>query len=154
MDKFDFPHNICYYNFIPQIINALTKKEGLIMATQKRGTKNDGTKSGIFNQILKIVGKKNPLAQSILHRICFKLDSDTAIYFLGMVDELGLYEDRMWLLFTACGQKLYSAYFAIRQLWELMQSGAFTQNDIILLKTKEDFDNLVELYGILKGLQN
>lgn len=104
-------------------------------------TRFDGTEETSMDKALKLAGKKNQVAQSVLYKLLFHTCPYENIY-LCMIDRLGLYGDRIELLFIACGYNIANFVNTVNILFKKEVS----QDRIIAMKTQEEFDNLVEDY--------
>ena len=101
-------------------------------------TRFDGTEKTVVDQALKLAGK-NPAAQGILNKVLFHTGSLGNMY-MSIFDQLGLYGNRIELLFISCDRKIDTL---VDTVYTLYKKGV-CQDRIIAMKTQNEFDILVK----------
>lgn len=102
-------------------------------------TRFDGTEKTAIDKAINLAGNKNIIAQGILNKILFYSNNMGDIY-MGIIDNLGLYGNRIELLFKSCNSDIANFIDTISTLYEKEVS----QDRIIAMKTQEEFDILVK----------
>ena len=107
-------------------------------------TRLDGSEMSAFQMMEKIAKSgKNDYSASILGKCIMGL-GEYAQPWLRMIDKLGLWNDRVYMLYQAIKPPKYTRFAEIViSMYERMNDGEFTQDDIIKCKSSEDFEKLL-----------
>lgn len=108
-------------------------------------TRLDGSEMSAFQMMEKIAKSgKNDYSASILGKFVIGLGEEYAQLWLRMIDKLGLWNDRVYMLYQAVGCHSYLRFTEIViSMHDRMNNGEFTQDDIIKCKSVEDFEKLL-----------
>ncbi|MCR5185542.1 MAG: hypothetical protein K6D97_00285 [Clostridia bacterium] len=109
---------------------------------RRQRSRFDGTEETNLERAAKLSGTKNSVAQSVLHKMLLWADGLEYIY-LSKIDQLGLYGDRIEMLFVACERDLDLFMNTVDSLYDKFSNQMISQDQIIKMKTQEDFDKLV-----------
>ena len=102
----------------------------------------DGTEETNLERVAKLAGTKNPVAQGVLHKMLILVGGLEYIY-LSKIDQLGIYGDRIEMLFVACERDLDLFIDTVDSLYDKLSNKMISQDQIIKMKTQEEFDKLV-----------
>ena len=107
-------------------------------------TRFDGSEMSAFQMMEKIAKSgKNDHSASIIGKCVMGLGEDARPW-LRMIDKLGLWNDRIYMLYQAVEHPTYPRFAEIViSMYERMYDGEFTQDDIIKCKSVEDFEKLL-----------
>lgn len=102
-------------------------------------TRFDGTEESAMDKAFKLAGKKNQVVQGVLNNFLFYTNPMENLY-LGMIDQLGLYGNRLELLYNSCHCNIANFVDTVGILYKK----EIPQDRIIAMKTQEEFDILVK----------
>lgn len=107
-------------------------------------TRFDGSEMSVFQMMEKIAKSgKNDYSASIIGKCIMGLGEYDQPW-LRMIDKLGLWNDRVYMLYQAVGCHSYLRFTEIViSMHDRMNNGEFTQDDIIKCKSVEDFEKLL-----------
>lgn len=107
-------------------------------------TRFDGSEMSVFQMMEKIAKSgKNDYSASIIGKCIMGLGKYGQSW-LRMIDKLGLWNDRVYMLYQAVGHPTYLRFADIViSMYDRMHDGEFTQDDIIKCKSVEDFVTLL-----------
>ena len=109
---------------------------------RRQRSRFNGTEETNLDRAVKLAGTKNPLAQSVLNKLLFWA-GDLSYIYLNKIDQLGLYGNRIEMLYVACERDLDEFMNAVNSLYDKLSNKMISQDQIISMKTQEDFDKLV-----------
>ena len=98
----------------------------------------NGTETDV-DKAFKLAGSKYPISQGILMKLLL-YTSPLGNMYMNMIDQLGLYGNRIEMLFVSCDRNMDKF---IDTLQALSKQGV-CQDRIISMKTQEDFNILVK----------
>lgn len=101
----------------------------------------DGTEWNPVQMIYKIAEPgKHDYSTSILSKCLMSLGPYDGEIFIRIIDHLGLWNNRVYMLYRAAGCKNYDEFAKLAiDLHEDLITEKFTQDDIIKCKSEEDF---------------
>lgn len=101
----------------------------------------DGTERSPVQMIYKIAEPgKHDYSTSILSKCLMGFGPYDGEIFIRIIDRLGLWNNRVYMLYRAAGCKTYEAFAELAiDLHANLRTEKFTQDDIIKCKSEEDF---------------
>jgi len=109
---------------------------------RRQRSRFNGFEETNLERAVKLAGTKNPVAQSVLHKLLFWA-GDLSYIYLNKIDQLGLYGNRIEMLIVACEWDLDLFINTVDSLYDKLSNKMISQDQIIRMKTQEDFDKLV-----------
>lgn len=97
----------------------------------------DGTEKNAIEKVDKLAGGRNPVAKGILNKLLFYTEPLENMY-IDIIDQLGLYGNRIEMLYEMSGSDIADFVDAISYLYDK----GVPQDKIIAIKLAEEMEKL------------